>query len=439
MVKHEYTATGYLSKVFDAQQTSKTYWQANIANARGQIESFTLGNGLTTTIGHNPQKGYITGMLTPGIQNFTYTFNTVGNLTDRKDNAKSLTEHFDYDGLNRLWKVSHNGILQQEIGYDAAGNITTKTGVGSSFAYYPGTNRLKSVSGNGYTPANWDQISYSSFNKIISVSQGGNSLTLTYGVSKERKKSVTVKNGVTETRYYVGSLFEEVYIGNEIRQINHIFGGNGAVAIFESSSTTGSKLRYLHKDHLGSVMAYSNETGQLVQELSYDAWGRRRNPADWAYYPALTDANAWHARGFTGQEHLDLFEMVNMNGRMYDPVLGRFLSADPYVQAPDYTQSLNRYAYCLNNPLSLLDPSGYSWFSKNWKSLVSLRAICSRSAEFKLYLSSALSQSQISATVGIVVTVASGGLGSIVLAGALGGAAAGLSGALLNGTNFAIK
>ena len=131
--------------------------------------------------------------------------------------------------------------------------------------------------------------------------------------------------------------------------------------------------------------------------------------------------------------------MVNMNGRMYDPVLGRFLSADPYVQAPDYTQSLNRYAYCLNNPLSLLDPSGYSWFSKNWKSLVSLRAICSRSAEFKLYLSSALSQSQISATVGIVVTVASGGLGSIVLAGALGGAAAGLSGALLNGTNFAIK
>lgn len=233
-VRHEYTATGYLSKVFDAQQTSKTYWQANTANARGQIESFTLGNGLSTTVSHDPRKGYITGMLTPGIRSFSYTFNTVGNLTDRKDNQKNLTEHFDYDGLNRLWKVSHNGVLQQEIGYDAAGNISSKTGVGSSFVYEPGTNHLKTVSGSGYVPANWDEIQYSSFNKITFVRQGVNSLALTYGVNKERKKSVTVRNGVTETKYYAGSLYEEVYIGNEIRQINHIFAGGGAVAIFEN-------------------------------------------------------------------------------------------------------------------------------------------------------------------------------------------------------------
>ena len=165
-------------------------------------------------------------------------------------------------------------------------------------------------------------------------------------------------------------------------------------------------------------MAYSDEAGHLVQELSYDAWGRRRDPANWDYYPALTDANAWHPIGFTGQEHLDLFEMVNMDGRMYDPVLGRFMSADPYVQAPDYSQSLNRYAYCLNNPLSLFDPSGYSWFGKNWKSLLT-------------------------ATVGIAVTVVTAGSGSslwvAMYAGAAGGAAAGLTGALLNGANFAIK
>jgi len=46
------------------------------------------------------------------------------------------------------------------------------------------------------------------------------------------------------------------------------------------------------------------------------------------------------------------------NGRMYDPLVGRFLSPDNFVQAPDFTQSFNRYSYCLNNPLIYTDPSG---------------------------------------------------------------------------------
>ncbi len=50
-----------------------------------------------------------------------------------------------------------------------------------------------------------------------------------------------------------------------------------------------------------------------------------------------------------------------MNGRVYDPVLGRFLSPDNFVQAPDFTQNFNRYAYCLNNPLIYTDPTG-EWF-----------------------------------------------------------------------------
>ena len=127
------------------------------------------------------------------------------------------------------------------------------------------------------------------------------------------------------------------------------------------------------------------------------------------------------AHGFTGHEHIDLFEVVNMDGRMYDPVIGRFLSPDPIIQAPDYSQSLNRYAYCLNNPLSLVDPSGYSWFSKNWKSLTA-------------------------AAVGITVAALTGNLyagaegikaaiGAMV-AGAAGGAAGAMTGALLNGCNL---
>ena len=63
-------------------------------------------------------------------------------------------------------------------------------------------------------------------------------------------------------------------------------------------------------------------------------------------------------RGFTGHEHLYNFSLINMNGRMYDPVTSSFLSVDRYVQSPGNSQNFNRYAYCLNNPLRYVDPDG---------------------------------------------------------------------------------
>ena len=63
-------------------------------------------------------------------------------------------------------------------------------------------------------------------------------------------------------------------------------------------------------------------------------------------------------RGYTFHEHLEMVGLINMNGRVYDPILGRMLSPDNYVQAPDNTQSFNRYSYCWNNPLKYTDPSG---------------------------------------------------------------------------------
>ena len=66
-------------------------------------------------------------------------------------------------------------------------------------------------------------------------------------------------------------------------------------------------------------------------------------------------------RGFCCHEMLNDFNIINMNGRLYDPVLGRFFSPDSYVQMPENSQNFNRYSYCLNNPLKYTDPSGESW------------------------------------------------------------------------------
>ena len=101
-------------------------------------------------------------------------------------------------------------------------------------------------------------------------------------------------------------------------------------------------------DNLGSILCVIDDNGEKVFEASYDAWGKQtvaRNDID------------LH-RGYTGHEMLPDFGIINMNGRLYDPVLGRFFSPDNYVQLPDNSQSFNRYSYCLNNPLKYTDPSG---------------------------------------------------------------------------------
>ena len=64
-------------------------------------------------------------------------------------------------------------------------------------------------------------------------------------------------------------------------------------------------------------------------------------------------------RGYTGHEHMTAFDLINMNGRLYDPVLGRMLSPDIAIQDLYNQQAYNRYSYCLNNPLRFTDPSGY--------------------------------------------------------------------------------
>jgi RHS repeat-associated protein len=95
----------------------------------------------------------------------------------------------------------------------------------------------------------------------------------------------------------------------------------------------------------------------VVAEYSFDSWGRRRDKDDWTYN-LVGEPELFAGRGFTGHEWLPWFNLYNMNGRLYDPVVGRFLSPDNYVQMPDNTQNFNRYSYCINNPLKYTDPSG---------------------------------------------------------------------------------
>uniref|UniRef100_UPI0035A18D5E RHS repeat domain-containing protein n=2 Tax=Prevotella heparinolytica TaxID=28113 RepID=UPI0035A18D5E len=128
----------------------------------------------------------------------------------------------------------------------------------------------------------------------------------------------------------------------------------GVFAVVESIGTH-TQLYYVYKDHLGSWTTVTDGEGNVEQSNSFDAWGNPRDPETWS---GNTTSSPMFDRDFTGHEHLYGFGLINMNGRMYDPVMSGFLSSDNYVQAPDFSQSFNRYAYCLNNPLKYVDPDG---------------------------------------------------------------------------------
>ncbi|MFA9388744.1 MAG: RHS repeat-associated core domain-containing protein [Prolixibacteraceae bacterium] len=131
---------------------------------------------------------------------------------------------------------------------------------------------------------------------------------------------------------------------------------NHSSDIFVNGSTPA--VYSIFRDQLGTITHLKSASDTL--EYSYDAYGHRRDKDTWSY--TIDDTNALFAdRGFTGHEHLSDFGLINMNGRLYDPLVGRFLNPDNFVQQPGNSQSYNRYSYCLNNPLKYTDPSGENW------------------------------------------------------------------------------
>ena len=106
-------------------------------------------------------------------------------------------------------------------------------------------------------------------------------------------------------------------------------------------------------------MALTDEHGYLIDRYRFDPFGTRRI-ATYDGLPGSTEnLTKVTNRGFTGHRELIGVGLIHMKGRVYDPGLGRFMSADPFIQSPLYTQSYNRYSYVWNSPVNGTDPSGY--------------------------------------------------------------------------------
>ena len=403
-LEYSYNSHGYLNAVSEAGQVDggaapTTYFTYDSVDARGHITNATLGNGATVTRQYAADSGFLTMMGTSNVlhavQNLTLVYDELGNLQSRRDQGwdeglnvqKDMQEAFTYDDLNRLTSETYDGVTNS-TSYDANGSITAKTAVGD-YEYTAQSHRLNlirksGVAGPTFTYDNNGNVltdetrtyQYTTFDKPHSIISGGNTTTFSYGADRSRYKRTV--NG--KTTWYVGGV--EITGGDDpdskiytryvdgyaiVRSKERKQPGSGAL------TRTLDTVRYPVKDNMGSVVTLLNEygfqageNGFVEQQASFDAWGKRRSASDWN---AVLDQNTSSfqrllditPRGYTGHEMLDTLGLIHMNGRVYDPTIGRFVSADLFIQAPTNTQSYNRYAYVVNNPLRFVDPSGYTY------------------------------------------------------------------------------
>jgi len=421
-----YTSFGYLHYVSDPTVQNGVYWAATSMNALGQVTGEQTRNGVETVLGRNPATGWLQRTTSssvavggPTIQDWTYRYDEAGNLRKRlradQVNPVTTEETFDYDKLDRILSAetkTTGGATAYDVtetyGYDTAGlgNLTVKGGKTYSYAGCGGRpHALCSIDGAAFGyDGNGNMTSgpgrtaiYNPRNKVQSVTRqpssssgnDGGTVSFLYGADGNRVvQDVTNASGAMERTIYVGlgatgkSLYERTTKGASgvVEHRHFLYGGGdrggGAFAIrvvTKSGGSTTTATKYQLFDHLGSVTAVADEAGKVVDAgsggpnatvLGYDAWGARRNPDGTAASPSTFALQPGH-REFTGQETIPNVGLVNMNGRVYDPVVGRFLSPDPNVQDATDTQSYNRYSYVKNNPLRYTDPTGYHWWDNN--------------------------------------------------------------------------
>ncbi len=285
----------------------------------------------------------------------TYQFDgSTGNLLQRRDLRNDWTESFSYDGMNRLVAAGAG----RTASYADNGNITFKWDVGA-MSYDDADNpyKLTSWTSSGGIPlTDTREITYNGAARPTSITYENKVASFVYNGENDRVK-MSVSDGADTllVRYYLGGRYErDETDSTTVRRL--YLGGDAysAPMVYIKENDGGWTAYNIGRDYLGSITEILRADGSTVAQYMYDPWG---NVADSETRTALT-SGLFLGRGFTGHEHLPWFGLVNMNARLYDPRFGRFLYPDPYIQAPGFTQGLNRYSYCLNNPLKYTDESG---------------------------------------------------------------------------------
>jgi RHS repeat-associated protein len=370
---YRYNDKGMLARL---ERGGATIWRAQSRDAADRLVAAVIGNGLTQRFEYNALTGRLTGheLKTSSSEKRVkadYQYDNIGNVTTRTQawDTEFFNENFTYDQLNRLRTSTLTNVssANTDYSYDAAGNIVSKSDVGT---YDYGSQGLlngqqaarphavKAIGGNNFS---YDDngnlvnglgriIKWTSFDMPETVTTASASSSFVYGPELQRTKQIRLDKSYV---YYADGQEIDITAAGAATVRTYWPMGVG----FEIDSPgVATSYHWIHRDRLDSVIAITNQSGVLEQRLAYDPWGARR--ALNGGKSSLGYSVAWDNKGFNSHEMLDNLGLVHMNGRIYDPLTARFLSADPLVSDPENGQSYNRYSFVQNNPTNLTDSSG---------------------------------------------------------------------------------
>jgi RHS repeat-associated protein len=372
-VKYRYSEYGRIDRVYDAMQPltdENALWRLDDVDAFGHTIKTQTANGVVTMREYEPATGRlshstITGKAGAKLDERHLWYEGRGLLLSQW-NMKGA-ESYVHDELGRLktrylpnetlsYEYWPNGDLRRnpespelgELRYEAeSGERVIRTDDERTYRY--------DVSGRQYLRQGGSvpqqRVGYTAFDLPLAV-QTGPDLGLPeitqyrYDANNAR---IGRKDPNGDETLYVGGMYERMAPkdGNVERRVR-IATPDGDTIEAQLLDDGNKDYRFQSVDHLGSLILTSTSAGSALGGAEYSPFGRRSS----------RDGSFETRRGFTGHEHDDT-GLINMRGRMYDPVLGRFLTADPFVQAPGLSQSWNHYAYVFNSPLNFVDPTGF--------------------------------------------------------------------------------
>lgn len=398
---------GYLKRItnpdlLDSSGNPRIYQDIISMNAYGQVTNVNYANGASEVMGYRNSDGRVLSHTLNKSGNkhlLSYLYDVNGNLDYRRHQFfdKGFTdwdETLTYDELNRLdyrtTNIRDNSYLtagfkaNHDYAYDDWGNLTGKSQTGNYvYGISDKKNRLTAINssagfptsktysfgydanGNITSDGSGRVFTYFSFDKVDRITKGSIYSEFKYAANRGRyyKYDKRTEDSVTANYYtaYVGA-YEKIHrTGGGKSALTEHKVNLGNIVITDRSDGTDAE-NYLHKDHLGSTISVTDKSGNVVQQFTYDPWGKQTKiyqEQSFIDYVFNQPTN----RGYTGHEEIRDLDIVHMNGRIYDANIARFMQADPIIQSPSNFQNFNRYSYVLNRPLAMTDPSGYSFKS----------------------------------------------------------------------------
>jgi RHS repeat-associated protein len=290
-----------------------------------------------------------------GAWSVHYDYDDIGNIRDRDFKSSDGSEQkYSYtsgptsDGTSQYWGGPH---AVTSVAYSQNGGSSTP--FIQSYNYDPAGRQSQSNTQSGNRT-----VTYTDFDLPRSIATGGTApqrWDYSYDAAHHRASKA---NSDGSNTIYVGKLYEKrTDVALDVYHVMYVYGEAGAIVAQVGRPDSGgtTTIDYPRRDQLGSVTHVSSDDGSST-EMRFDPFGARLGTN--APPSASSNPLPRMTTGFIGQENEDDLGLINLNGRIYDPNVMRFLSADPIISRPMNSQGYNPYSYAYNSPLAFVDPSG---------------------------------------------------------------------------------